>query len=169
MLSITRIVFFTVAAGFHTFSFGQGPDAKWSFESQRPEIAPLSSIDKKVTFDNKPTLLLRGGGKEYAAGYWYKVVKVKPETFYHFRTHFTSESVDEPSRTVLARVVWQNEAGNVVGFREYPATQMRTTQQGWSVIEQSYKAPKEAASAKLELHYRWDADGSVHFGETTFI
>ena len=45
---------------------------------------------------------------------------------------------------------------------------MKETRDGWRVIEQSYQAPKEARNAKLELHYRWDGDGAVHFGETSF-
>ncbi|HEY9488666.1 MAG TPA: carbon-nitrogen hydrolase family protein, partial [Chryseosolibacter sp.] len=32
----------------------------------------------------------------------------------------------------------------------------------------SYQAPKNAKTAKLELHYRWDADGTVNFGRTSF-
>ena len=142
--------------------------SEWKFESQRPEIAPVASVDKQVTFNGKPTLSLRGGGKDHAAGYWFKVVPAEPGVHYHFRTHFMSSGVEEAARSILARVIWQDEAGKVVGFREYPATSMEETRDGWRVIEQSYQAPKEARSAKLELHYRWDGDGAVHFGETSF-
>lgn len=146
----------------------QHASAEWRFEAQRSEIAPLSSIDKQVTFQGKPTLTLRGGGKDHAAGYWYKVVTAEPGAYYHFRTHFKARAVDEAARSVLARLIWLDASGKVVGFREYPATSMTKSKDGWQMIEQSYQAPADARSAKLELHYRWDADGSVHFGETTF-
>ena len=146
----------------------QHADSEWKFESQRPSIAPVSAVDSEVTFEGAPTLTLRGGGKDHAAGYWYKIVSATPGTWYRFRTHFKSASVDEPARSVLARVIWRDASGKVVGFREYPATLMDQTQNGWRIIEQSYVAPAEAATAKLELHYRWDGDGEVHFGGTSF-
>ncbi len=142
--------------------------SEWKFESQRPAIAPASYIDTQTTFEGKPTLTLKGDGKAYAAGYWYKVVSVEPGAYYQFRTYFKSSYVDEPDRSILARIIWQNESDQVVGYREYPATLLNKTKNGWNIIEQPYKIPDEAKKAKLELHYRWDSDGIVHFGETSF-
>jgi predicted amidohydrolase len=149
-------------------SCGQKAAGEWKFESQRAAIAPVSAIDKEVTFEGEPTLSLRGGGKDHAAGYWYKIVPAEAGTYYKFQTHFKSSAVDEPARSILARVVWQDASGKVVGFREYPATLMDDDKNGWRVIAQSYQAPAEAKVAKLELHYRWDGDGTAHFGRTTF-
>src|SRR5688500_11235241 len=154
-----------VAHGISHLTYSQGVD-DWKFESQRPEIAPRYAVDKKATFEGSPTLSLSGGGKEFAAGHWFRIVSVEPGTFYAFRTHFKSSQVDEPKRSILARVIFQDDAGNLVGFREYPAT-LRGVKNGWSVIEQSYQAPEGARHARLELHYRWDGDGRVHFGNTT--
>lgn len=147
---------------------GQSMSSEWKFESQRPSIAPVSGIDNKAMFEGSPSLSLKGGGKDHAAGYWYKTVDIEPGAYYKFRTHFKTRAVDEPARSVLARVLWHNASGRVVGFREYPATLMDKTKNGWRIIEQSYQAPAEARTAKLELHYRWDGDGEVQFGGTTF-
>ena len=149
-------------------SQGQNPGAGWKFESQRPALAPVSAVDKAVMFEGQPTLALGGGGKEHAAGYWYKIVPAEPGVYYQFRTYFKANGVDEPARSILARVIWQNASGKVVGFREYPATLMDKDKNGWRAIAQSYQAPAEAKTAKLELHYRWDGDGTAHFGGTTF-
>jgi predicted amidohydrolase len=149
-------------------SIGQQTDAEWKFESQREAISPEYSVDKKTTFEGASTLTLKGGGKDHAAGHWYKVVSAEPGTYYHFQTYFKASGVEEPARSILAKVIWQDERGNVVGFREYPATQMNTGKNGWRIIEQSYQAPADARTAKLELHYRWDGDGMVHFGKTSF-
>jgi predicted amidohydrolase len=147
---------------------GQQNGDGWKFECQRAEIAPLHKVDGKLTFRGQPTLSLAGGGKEHSAGYWYKIVPIERGIYYHFRTHFRASGVDEPFRSVLARVLWLNDKNEVVGFREYPATQRETTSDGWNVIEQSYQAPPDAVASKLELHYRWDGDGVVNFGGTTF-
>jgi predicted amidohydrolase len=140
----------------------------WKFESQRPSLAPVYSLDKKNLHSGKPTLLLKGADKAHAAGHWYTVVPAEAGSFYHFRTYYKSSRVDEPNRSILARVIWQDRAGEIVGFREYPATLPDKTKDGWNVIEQSYQAPPDAHTARLELHYRWDADGMVNFGETSF-
>jgi hypothetical protein len=52
--------------------------AEWKFESQREAIAPVSFIDSKTPFRGVQTLALKGGGKNYADGHWYKKVNVEP-------------------------------------------------------------------------------------------
>lgn len=165
-LSLQAALTWMIVAAFGNISFGQ--TAEWKFESQRPEIAPASLVDTKITFEGRPTLALRGNGKDYAAGCWYKIVNAQPGTYYRFRTYFKSTKVDEPARSILARVIWKDIYGDVVGFREYPATLRDKNKDGWQIIEQSYLAPPEAAQAKLELDYRWDEDGMVNFGGTSF-
>ncbi|MEK6781214.1 MAG: carbon-nitrogen hydrolase family protein [Bacteroidota bacterium] len=147
---------------------GQEISSEWKFECQRKQIAPEYAIDAKNTFHGKPTLTLSGSGKEYADGHWHKLVNVEAQEYFQFRSHFIASKVDEPERSILARIIWQNESGEQVGFTEYPITLPDKTNEGWSIIEQSYKVPPEASKAKLELHYRWDADGMVRFSEVSF-
>ncbi|MEO8762718.1 MAG: carbon-nitrogen hydrolase family protein [Ginsengibacter sp.] len=144
-----------------------GADA-WKFESQREEIAPVWYADNKMEYSGSPTLVLKGGGKEYADGHWYSIVNVKPGVYFKFRAYYLASKVEEPARSVLARILWQNQSGEQVGFTEYPATLRTKTKEGWTQIEQVYLVPAEASQAKLELHYRWDADGIVHFGGVSF-
>ena len=142
--------------------------SEWKFESQREAIAPVWYVDGKTLYKGNQTLALKGGGKEYADGHWYNKVNVEPGEYFQFRAYFTASKVEEPNRSILARILWQNESGELVGFAEYPVTLREKTKEGWSVIEQSYKVPAEAKKAKIELHYRWDADGIVHFGGVSF-
>ncbi len=60
-LTWKAVLAFLITSSFSLPSRGQ--NAEWKFESQRPEIAPLSNLDKKVTFEGKPTLRLAGNGK----------------------------------------------------------------------------------------------------------
>jgi predicted amidohydrolase len=166
LASRTPLLFIILLAA-HFFCLGQ-TEGDWKVESPRPAIAPVSFVDKQMLFEGKPALTLKGGGKEHVAGYWYKMVKVEPGHYYQFQTHFQSSLVNDPARSILARVLWQDAAGKVVGFREYPATLPGKTKNGWKIIEQSYLAPQQARTAKVELHLRWDGDGMVHFGGTSF-
>ena len=143
--------------------------SEWKFESQRPEIAPVWSIDTKNTFDGMPTLMLGGGGKEYADGHWYQVVPVEPGAYYKFQGYFKSSKVEDTNRSILATILWQNESGEWVDFIEFPVTHLNKNKEGWDVMEHLYKIPDDAKKAKLQLHYRWDADGTVNFGGVAFI
>jgi hypothetical protein len=96
--------------------------AEWKFESQREAIAPVSYVDNKISFRGNQTLTLKGGGKDYADGHWYKQVNVEPGKYFKFRAYFKTSGVDEPKRSILARILWQNKSGEPVGFTEYPAT-----------------------------------------------
>lgn len=161
-------LFCSIVFGFPPGALSQEVKSEWKFQSQRPALFPAYSMDSKTTFNGNPTLTIKGGGKAHAAGHWYKVVKADAGAYYQFRTYFKSSQVEEPNRSILARVIWQNQSGDVVGYREYPATLPEKTNDGWSVIEQLYQAPPNTKNALLELHYRWDADGVVNFGETSF-
>src|SRR5436190_11472575 len=94
--------------------------SEWKFESQREAIAPVSYIDSKTPFRGNQTLALKGGGKEYADGHWYKKVSVEPGEYFKFKAYFSASNVEEPNRSIVARILWQKESGEPVGFTEYP-------------------------------------------------
>jgi len=140
----------------------------WHFECQRDEIAPLNHIDNENKFQGKPTLVLAGGGNKSANGHWYTVMDVGPGEYYLFKTYFLAKRVEEPNRSILACILWQDEKGKQIGRAEYPATSREKSRENWGIIEQTYRIPDEAKKARIELVYRWDADGTVHFGGTVF-
>src|SRR5688572_26675018 len=141
---------------------------EWTFESQRVQISPRSYMDTQVTFQNKQTLGLAGGGKEYADGHWSKTVEVVAGQYYQFKTFFKAVNVEEPGRCIQGRIIWLDNAGEQVGFTEYPVTASTKSPEGWNIMEKFYQVPSPATKAKLELHYRWDADGAVNFTKATF-
>ena len=141
---------------------------EWKFESQRDQISPRWYADTKTTFHNKSTLGLAGGGKQYADGHWSKTVAVEAGQYYQFRTFFKTANVDEPGRCIQGRVIWLDNAGKQLGFTEYPVTSSSKSPEGWNIMENVYQSPSGTTKAKLELHYRWDADGTVNFSEAIF-
>lgn len=139
------------------------PGEDWQFMSARDEITPKYWIDTGVQYDHSPTLAVAGDGKAYSDGSWIRTVDVKPETYYRFRSHFYGTNLDNPNRSVLARILWYDGQGKLLGQAEYPATRSTGGEKEWGLIEQVYLSPENAAQAKIELKFRWDADGSVHF------
>ena len=139
----------------------------WKFESQRQEISPVGFVDSTVTFEGKPTLALAGGGKEFSNGYWYTTLKVDPGAYFRFKANFIASNVEEPARSILARIIWQDSNGNRLGTPEYPSNSATRTIGIWNSIQQLCRVPEEAKTAKIELVYRWDANGIVHFAGTS--
>jgi predicted amidohydrolase len=142
--------------------------AKWKFESQRKEIAPECYIDSSTTYKGQPTLAIAGAGKDYANGHWYSIINVKPGEYFQFESNFMASNVQESNRTILSRIIWQDASGGNIGYPEYPATSPDKTKDGWNYMRQLYRAPEGATKAKIELIYRWDANGIVHFGGISF-
>jgi predicted amidohydrolase len=139
-----------------------GQVSEWKFESQRDAINPQWYVDSNVKTADGPTLALAGNGKDYADGHWYRYTTAEPGRYYRFQTTYKTDKVEEPDRCIQARLIWLNETGKQLGFTEYPVT-TSVMPEGWWQIEKVYQAPEGTAKAKLELHYRWDADGSVNF------
>jgi predicted amidohydrolase len=61
-----------------------------------------------------------------------------------------------------------DDQGKQVGEAEYPIYQREKSPEGWNVIGQVYLVPQNVSRAKIELVYRWDADGEVRFGGFSF-
>lgn len=142
---------------------------EWKLESQREEITPLYYINKELRFRNFPVHTLSGGSVEYSNGCLVKVLNVNPGKYYRFRLHFLAENIKEPGRSVLARILWMDESNNQLQVAEYPGTLREKSPEGWNIIEQVYQIPLKAYKAKIELVYRWDADGKVHFSDCSFV
>ena len=90
--------------------------SEWKLESQRKEITPLGFIDSTIKYEGRPTLALAGGGKEYSNGHWYTILDVEPGEFFQFRSGFMASNVEEPGRSILARIIWQDSKGKKIGI-----------------------------------------------------
>ena len=106
---------------------------------------------------------MSGQGNPAVDGRWLRKILVTAGKHYRFTAEFHAEGVARPSRCVLARIVWLDATGKPIGNGdgEYPPTLRRRTSDGWGVIGDVEQAPEHAAAARLELHFRWAADGSV--------
>ena len=162
---ISALCLIALFSALSTISHAQ-TSSQWRLVSQRDEIAPQSWLDAEVRFQGSETLALAGGGKAHADGRWVRIVPAEPAKHYRFRTHFLAQNVDEVDRSVFARLVWLDSAGNQVGPTEYPSTR-RGTDSDWRNVDDVYASPEGAAGAELQLVYRWDADGVVRFSEAS--
>jgi predicted amidohydrolase len=144
------------------------PIDSWTFECQRPEIAPKYWVEKDIQFQDKKTLALSGKGREYANGYWTTTVSTVPGKPYTFMAHYLAENILEENRSVLARIHWRDSNGERVGRAEFPRTIDDKNTGDWKIIKQQYPAPDKAVQAKIELIYRWAPHGKLYWGGISF-
>lgn len=143
------------------------PD-RWQYFSQRSELNAKASIYKSILYDNKPTLALEGNGKESVNGCWFTTVDVEASSWYAFHASYIDQNVEEPYRSVLARILWYNRDKKQVGRAEYPASKQGETSSSWKSFQHLYQVPEGATKARIELILRWDEDGKVNFGGISF-
>jgi predicted amidohydrolase len=139
----------------------------WQVKFQRQDIAPKSWIEKEVRYAGEATLALAGDDKAHANGCWTCRVDIVPDVHYKFTSHFRYQDDTNVQRSILARVIWQDSEGKQIGRADYPAT-IPGNKDGWRTINQVYPSPAGAHVAVLELVYRWDPEGIVYFGGTSF-
>ena len=165
------IVFLLLAAG--AFICPCDALGAWIFECPRSEVAPLYWEDSEVLYDGQPTLAMAGGGKDFSNGKWVQTVSVSPNTYYRFTTYFLAEDIQDLWQCVLSRITWQTSGGGDIGAHgsnvEFPPILHQQTPGGWYVMQGTYRSRSTAAKAKIELNYRFDGDGVVHFGGTEFV
>ncbi|HYN04441.1 MAG TPA: carbon-nitrogen hydrolase family protein [Vicinamibacteria bacterium] len=137
----------------------------WRPYAAREEIAPRSWTER----DAQGVLLLglAGRGDDGVDGRWAREVPVVPGKTYGFGAAYRARDVASPSRSVLARLVWLDAAGETMRPMEYPLVGLSGAD-GWTPVAGVYRAPETAARARLELHLRWTTAGEVVWRDAAF-
>jgi predicted amidohydrolase len=145
-----------------TAETSEPPPGGWQQYSAREEIAPRFWVEQpaKPADGHSYRLGLAGRGHESVDGRWQRRTPVHGGQFYEFTAAYRADHVATPNRSVLARVLWFNDAGKQVEQAEYPAT-LKSGDDGWTSVRGLYRAPPAASQAQLELHLRWAPHGKV--------
>src|SRR5271165_1721486 len=160
MVGITSLVLMLVLPGPGL----ESPDG-WRTEAPREEIAPVFRVERIGSDSSSGLYILCQEGRGDAAvdGRWVRTVAVKGKGYYQFTALYQAAKVDDPERSVLARVDWLDARGKRVETPEYPVTSPHRTPDGWTVLTGTYAAPEGSSQAKLELHLRWAPLGKVRW------
>ena len=143
----------------------EAPDG-WRPFAVRDEIAPRWWTEREA--GNALVLALAGRGDDAVDGRWVREVPVVPGQDYAFRASCRAERVASVARSVLARVVFLDAAGQPQRPMEYPLMALAAAPDGWTPVAGVYRAPPGASRARLELHLRWTADGEARWKDVEF-
>ena len=159
------------------------PDG-WTVGAPREEIRPAFSFNPNGGPDGTGGFVIQADGREGLSGWWSKTFAVTGGRYYRFVAMRRTIDVAVPRRSVLARVIWQDDAGKRVlldapesrmlepgktprSEPEFPMDQT-TNAEGWMEVSDTYRAPLKATHALVELHFRWAPHGKVEWGKVSF-
>ncbi|MFO0879646.1 MAG: carbon-nitrogen hydrolase family protein [Gemmataceae bacterium] len=151
----------------------------WSQQSPRDELRPEFTFHPTGGPDGKGAWTIRTDRREGQHGFWVRTVPVVGGRHYRFRAAYQATGVTVPRRSVYARILWSNDAGqpvlqdraNATSFvspsgaiaeAEYPV--VRGKKDGWTLIEDVFRAPAKATRAVIELHLLWAPTAEVRWG-----
>lgn len=156
----------------------------WTSHSPRDEIRPQFDLVAPNGTDDEPTMMISAADREGMHGSWNKTFTVVGGKHYRFYALRKGESVAVPRRSIVARVVWQDDMGRsvptsepaakgyLVGWRgnaeaEHPTDKTKDSQ-GWTEVSDTYRAPDKATRAVVELHLQWAPGGKVTWRNVSF-
>jgi predicted amidohydrolase len=113
------------------------------------------------------------------AGHWTKTFSIEGGRHYRFCALRKVENVPVPRRSVLVRLLWQDDLGRPALRDEPGATSYRegvipvaepeypldkaTDSKGWTEVSDFYQAPSQATRAVVELRLRWAQRAQVEW------
>jgi predicted amidohydrolase len=158
-------------------------DAAWEHTAPREEIQPRFDFAKDGGRKGGAALVIAADGRDGLSGQWHKTVAVKGGESYRFTAWRKGDGVETPRRSIVARLLWEDEAGKTVahdglgvpnvlkGWKpkaepEYPQDGAADAE-GWVPVSGIYRAPVAAVRARIELHLQWAPKGSVRWSDVS--
>src|SRR5213596_425900 len=86
----------------------------WTTAAPREEIRPQFQHEETGGKSGHGALIIRADDREGLHGWWQKTFSVSAGRYYRFSAWRWTENIAVPRRSVLARVLWRDEAGNEV-------------------------------------------------------
>ena len=158
------------------------PDG-WQTASPRDEIRPSFRYDARGGRSGKGAFVIEADDREGLDGFWTTTMPVKGGCYYRFEAFRKVSQVASQRRSLLVRLLWQDDAGKKVirdepivtnflkGFTptaeaEHPLDGP-TDANGWTQVSDTYRAPLKAARAVVELHLQWAPRGKVEWSDVS--
>src|SRR5262245_15272204 len=160
----------------------------WGPAAPREEIRPQFQRTETGGKSGHDALTIRADEREGLHGWWQKTFPVTGGQHYRFSAWRRIENVAVLRRSVLARVLWRDDAGKEVQRREgvvtnfslgvvasaepeYPRDMIEkgASADGWFEVSGVYQAPPGATQARVELHLLWAPNGKVEWSDVTFV
>jgi predicted amidohydrolase len=167
---------------------GHGSSADgWVAGAPRDEIRPRFEHAATGGKSGQGALVIQADEREGLHGWWQRSFQITPGQYYRFSAWRRGQNVAVPRRSVIARVLWRDDAGKPVKQNEgvvtnysvgvgptaepeYPAdVREGATADGWTELTGIYQAPPRATRAVIQLHLLWAPKGKVEWSDVTLV
>lgn len=155
----------------------------WTFASPRSEAEPAHAWNPKAGREGKGAWVIETGEGEQWIGCWETALPVQGDRWYEFTAWRKHSAMLEARRSVVARVLWQDENGKPVQWEapaksgyakglvpraepEYPQDAGGKPDE-WGRVHAVLRAPKAATRAKIELYLQWASKARVEWADVT--
>lgn len=163
-------------------SQAESTDCGWSTAAPRDEIKPDFAYIPDGGRSGNGAFVIEHDDREGLDGYWTKTIPVQGSKHYRFRAYRRTAGVKTPRRSGLARLIWQDDRGQLVESdrpvvaaylngnwtarvrAEHPMDKA-TDENGWTEVSDVYRAPRGATQAVIELHLQWAPGGRVEWSD----
>lgn len=151
----------------------------WKTAAPRDELKPVFSYTANGGIDGKGAFVIQTDARDGLNGFWTKNFPVKGGQHYRFTAFRKTDNIPSPRRSVVARILWEDDSGKSVltdeplvssvlpdfartAEAEHP-TDKETAANGWTEVSGLYRAPPKATRAVVELHLQWVANAKVEW------
>lgn len=145
----------------------------WQAGAPREEIRPQFSYEPRGGRQGAPALVITSDERQGLNGYWRKTFAVTPGAAYRFSAWCRTQNVPAERRSAVVEIVWQDSQGRTAATDmgsvevEMPA-QRQTGADGWTEVSDTYRAPKRASRALIDMRLRWASNAAVRWSGATF-
>lgn len=138
-------------------------DEDWEFWTPRAEVSPSFHI---VELDKRKGLQIKGAGHRGSYGSWHsKLIQVEEKRKYELYTEYEIKDVANEQVSIYAIATWFDEKGTLLQ-RDY-IDHLEFLHDGWRRLSRTIDSPWQAAMVRLELSFRWSANGMVTWRNTS--
>lgn len=159
------------------------PPEGWTTGTPRAELRPEFEHVATGGWSDGPRWIVRTDGREGQIGWWETTLPVEGGQAYRFEIRRRVEGVTEPRQSCYARVFWQDDKGGKISrdkpvfasympgavpqaLPDYPADQ--DMGDGWTLLADTYAAPKAARQVTVQLVFRWAPSARVEWSGFRF-
>lgn len=161
--------------------FAGEPKWQWQPAAPRDEIRPAFNRSETGGRSGRGMLSIQCDERPGLHGYWTATVPIEGGHWYEFSVWRKVEQVESPRRSVVARILWQNDQGRLVPSEHQVSTlgltgltaiheaehpmDRETDAAGWTHVTDKYRAPSGATQAVVELQFMWAPGGRVDWSD----
>ncbi len=139
----------------------------WTSWSDRPETAPRTWVDTKVSRGEPGSLAVSGNRDVGTFGGWQRTIdSIEPAAWYRLTVYYRCTGVKSENWQILPRLDWRRANGQRAG--EVDIAYRAVPDRDWTKVSLDTQAPDDASKVAVQLFLAHSPEGTVWWDEIGF-